>query len=208
VRPAGDVGAWGSAPVLMARRSRSRSFPDTPAADLNLLPAPARNPDGRRPISRITEQHRNSVGALPDMTVPVTVDADGQSVREMLPFDKAKIYPYAYRHTYAQRHADAGVEADVLRQLMDHRHLSTTQQYYRSGTRASVRRSRRSPRCSSTGTATGSGAASPKFSTPSICGAASARSPFPTACASSPATSPRAAPLARSGSAAWAALPH
>lgn len=30
-------------------------------------------------------------------------------------FDKRKIVPYAYRHTYAQRHADAGVGIDVLR---------------------------------------------------------------------------------------------
>ena len=33
-------------------------------------------------------------------------------------FDKAKIVLYAYRHTYAQRHADAGVAIDVLRELM------------------------------------------------------------------------------------------
>ncbi|MEU4275332.1 tyrosine-type recombinase/integrase [Streptomyces tanashiensis] len=43
------------------------------------------------------------------------------------------MFPYAYRHTYAQRHADAGVPVDVLCQLMDHRDLSTTQRYYRVG---------------------------------------------------------------------------
>jgi hypothetical protein len=32
---------------------------------------------------------------------------------------------------YAQRHADAGVPIDVLRDLMDHRSVSTTQGYYR-----------------------------------------------------------------------------
>ena len=37
------------------------------------------------------------------------------------------------RHTYAQRHADAGVPVDVLSQLMDHRSLDTTRQYYRVG---------------------------------------------------------------------------
>ena len=45
-------------------------------------------------------------------------------------FDKQRIFLYAYRHTYAQRHADAGVPIDVLRELMDHRKLDTTRQYY------------------------------------------------------------------------------
>ena len=123
------VGASTGAVITRQQRVCGR-FPDTPAAELKLLPAPARNPDGRRAISGITEQHRTWVRALPDMMVPVTVDVEGQAVRQMLAFDKAKIYPYAYRHTYAQRHADAGVEVDVLRQLMDHRDLSTTQRYY------------------------------------------------------------------------------
>lgn len=37
---------------------------------------------------------------------------------------------HAFRHTYAQRHADAGVDPDVLRQLMDHNNLATTMRYY------------------------------------------------------------------------------
>src|SRR6202011_3647663 len=36
----------------------------------------------------------------------------------------------AYRHSYAQRHADAGVPVDVLRELMDHRSVQTTMGYY------------------------------------------------------------------------------
>ena len=47
------------------------------------------------------------------------------------PFDRKHIYPYAFRHSYAQRHADAGVPIDVLRDLMDHQQTSTTQGYYR-----------------------------------------------------------------------------
>jgi len=39
----------------------------------------------------------------------------------------------AYRHSYAQRHADAGVPIDVLRELMDHRKLDTTSGYYQVG---------------------------------------------------------------------------
>ena len=48
-------------------------------------------------------------------------------------FDKAKIVPYAYRHTYAQRHADGGVAIDVLAELLDHRNLNVTRGYYRVG---------------------------------------------------------------------------
>ncbi|MFH8983462.1 tyrosine-type recombinase/integrase [Streptomyces varsoviensis] len=49
---------------------------------------------------------------------------------KLLPFDKSKIFPYAYRHSFAQRHADANVDPDVLMDLMGHRELSTTQGYY------------------------------------------------------------------------------
>ncbi len=59
--------------------------------------------------------------------MPVLHTSDG------IEFDKSKIVLYAYRHTYAQRHADAGVGIDVLYELMDHRKLDTTQGYYNVG---------------------------------------------------------------------------
>lgn len=46
------------------------------------------------------------------------------------PLDGVSIYAYAFRHSYAQRHADAGVPVDVLRDLMDHKSISTTMGYY------------------------------------------------------------------------------
>ncbi|WP_031076294.1 tyrosine-type recombinase/integrase [Streptomyces sp. NRRL WC-3742] len=49
----------------------------------------------------------------------------------LLPFDRSLIFPYAFRHSYAQRHADQGIHPDLLRELMDHRSLATTQGYYR-----------------------------------------------------------------------------
>ena len=49
------------------------------------------------------------------------------------PFDSALVAPYALRHSYAQRHADAGVAVDVLRDLMDHVSVTTTMGYYRIG---------------------------------------------------------------------------
>nr|WP_203691580.1 tyrosine-type recombinase/integrase [Streptomyces sp. SID12488] len=48
-----------------------------------------------------------------------------------VPFVKALVFPYAFRHSYAQRHADAGIDIDVLRDLMDHRAISTTHGYYK-----------------------------------------------------------------------------
>ena len=59
--------------------------------------------------------------------MPALLTVDGTE------YDKTRIVLYAYRHTYAQRHADAGVGIDVLRELMDHRRLDTTKGYYQVG---------------------------------------------------------------------------
>ncbi|MFJ3218265.1 tyrosine-type recombinase/integrase [Kitasatospora sp. NPDC086801] len=48
-----------------------------------------------------------------------------------LPFDRSAIFPYAFRHTFCQRYADAGVEPHVLQALMDHKSAETTGTYYR-----------------------------------------------------------------------------
>jgi integrase len=48
-----------------------------------------------------------------------------------LPFDRSLITPYVLRHSYAQRHADAGVPVDVLKELLDHRSIQTTLGYYK-----------------------------------------------------------------------------
>jgi integrase len=47
-----------------------------------------------------------------------------------VPFEASLITPYALRHSYAQRHADAGVPVDVLKELMDHVSVTTTMGYY------------------------------------------------------------------------------
>lgn len=114
-----------TAAVVTAQQARVRHrFPDTPADQLKLLPSPRRNPDGRKPISiaMLEGRHRAWADGLP---APHT--SDGAQ------FDQAKIVPYAYRHTYAQRHADAGVGIDVLAELLDHRNLNVTRGYYRVG---------------------------------------------------------------------------
>ena len=114
-----------TATVITGQQARVRArFPGTPPAELKLLPAARRNPDGRRPmtIDMLEGRHREWAGRLGPLR---TRDGTG--------FSPAKIVPYAYRHTYAQRHADAGVPIDVLAELLDHRNLNVTRCYYRVG---------------------------------------------------------------------------
>ncbi|WP_430786917.1 tyrosine-type recombinase/integrase [Actinoplanes sp. G11-F43] len=120
--------------ILTQQHAVRARFPGTDPARLVLLPAPLRNPHGTRtmPMHTLGEVHRRWVDALPDL-----LHADGAI------FPKAAIVPYAWRHSYAQRHADAGVSPDVLRDLMGHRSMDTTQIYYRiteKRTRAAVER--------------------------------------------------------------------
>lgn len=121
-----------TAAVITGQQERVRTlFPHTPVSELKLLPAARKNPRGTKAIYSISEGHRTWVDSLPDFLVPVTVEEAGEPVTRLLPFDKSRIFPYAYRHTYAQRHADAGVAPDVLKELMDHTDLKVTQNYYR-----------------------------------------------------------------------------
>ncbi|MFJ9447423.1 tyrosine-type recombinase/integrase [Kitasatospora sp. NPDC101235] len=128
--------AEATAGLITAQQDRLRAkYPDTPPGRLKLLPTSYRCLDGTRPISvaRLQALHRAWVESLPQLRVPTKVEVDGQPVTHLLEFDKNKIFLYAYRHTYAQRHADAGVPPDILQQLMDHDEAVTTQQYYRVG---------------------------------------------------------------------------
>jgi integrase len=114
-----------TARVIIAQQQRTRErFPDTPASILALLPTVIGNPDGSRPVSvnSLIQRHRDWVGRMPALIL-----ADGRE------FDRAAIMPYCYRHTYAQRHADAGIAPDVLRDLMNHRNMTATLGYYRIG---------------------------------------------------------------------------
>lgn len=80
---------------------------------------------GHLSSSHMGETIRAWVDALPALTTDA-IGHDGQPV----PFERSKVFPYAFRHTYAQRHADAGTPVDVLKELMDHRAASTTMGYY------------------------------------------------------------------------------
>jgi len=117
--------AQATADLITTQKERVRArFPDTEPARLKLLPAAYANPHGLRAIAetQLTVRHRAWVKGLPPL-----LRTDGTE------YDKSRIVPYAYRHTYAQRHADAGVPIDVLATLMDHRSLNTTKHYYRVG---------------------------------------------------------------------------
>ena len=114
-----------TARVILAQQQRVRArFPGTPVGELKLLPTDRRNPHGRTAITAFTFGFAHRVWVT---KMPVLRTSDG------IEFDKRRVFLYAYRHTYAQRHADAGVPIDVLRELMDHRKLDTTRQYYSVG---------------------------------------------------------------------------
>ncbi|WP_160666262.1 tyrosine-type recombinase/integrase [Pseudarthrobacter sp. ATCC 49987] len=61
---------------------------------------------------------------LPDLPGPDNGPGAG------IPFTKSAVFAYAFRHSYCQRLADAGVAQETLRRLMDHRSADTTAKYY------------------------------------------------------------------------------
>ncbi|MFF4392789.1 hypothetical protein ACFY0G_39570 [Streptomyces sp. NPDC001552] len=123
-----------TADVIRRQQKRVRDrFPTIAPARLKLLPRPRTNPEDTKTYKDIATAHREWVASLPDLVVPLVTTEVGTQVTHLVPFDKARIFPYAYRHCYAQRHADAGVPPDVLKELMEHRLITTTQGYYRIG---------------------------------------------------------------------------
>ncbi len=74
---------------------------------------------------RLSQALRAWVDAIPELTSDLP-GPDGAPQ----PFDRSAIYAYAFRHSYAQRHADAGVPVEILKELMDHRTMTVTQGYY------------------------------------------------------------------------------
>lgn len=97
-------------------------FPDAAPARLPLLPRHMRNRDGHKPLppSTLAWKMREWVAGLAELAGP-----DGE------PFDRAKVFPYAFRHSYAQRLADEGASESELMDLMDHDSFETTRGYFR-----------------------------------------------------------------------------
>ncbi|MFI1049638.1 site-specific integrase [Streptomyces griseoruber] len=109
-----------------------REFPqwfDTEGRPLSqrmlLFPTPRRsraNKLGERPYDSSTSRYWLEVWMD---GITQLVDEHGQD------FDRSRVFPYAFRHTYAQLRADAGVPLEILQVLMAHQEPSTTQIYYR-----------------------------------------------------------------------------
>jgi hypothetical protein len=117
------------AKIISAQQDRVRAaFPDTPTGQLALLPRPLKNPDGTKPVAPgwLSRVVRRWADALPSLDGPER-DAAGNPV----PFPRARVFPYAFRHSFAQRHADAGTPVDTLKELLGHQTIRVTLGYYR-----------------------------------------------------------------------------
>jgi integrase len=118
----------GTAEIILSwqRRRTQLSAPDTQRQWL--FPSPllrARQSRGHVTpacVGRVFKVWVAQIGTI-DSELP---GPDGTPV----PFEPSLITPYALRHSYAQRHADAGVPVDVLKELMDHVSVTTTMGYY------------------------------------------------------------------------------
>lgn len=103
-------------------------FPDLAPSERLLFPRRSQNRYGTRAISpnTVTSWMREWVRRLPALVGP-DLGTDGEHAA----FNRDLVYPYALRHTYAQRHADAGTPVEVLAELLGHDNLDTTSVYYR-----------------------------------------------------------------------------
>lgn len=112
----------GTATLIAGQQQSTRErYPQVPTSELLLLPSAQQNPIGCRAMSRkhLGRAHREWLHSVAQLR-----RADRST------YDPDTITLYSYRHSYAQRHADAGVPLDVLAELMGHELLSSTQAYY------------------------------------------------------------------------------
>jgi hypothetical protein len=116
------------AAVIAAQQSRvAAAFPHTSPEHLVLFPRPTKNPDGTHSIAPAHLQRAVKlwVEALPRLDTPS--NHPGVAV----PFPRERVFLYAFRHSFAQRHADAGTPVDTLKDLLGHQRIKTTLGYYR-----------------------------------------------------------------------------
>lgn len=103
-----------TADVILAWERRRKELPTPTATRQWLFPSPLLR--SQQSLGHLTASSVDGVILGPDGTP--------------LPFDRSLITPYVLRHCYAQRHADAGVPVDVLKELLDHVAADTTMGYY------------------------------------------------------------------------------
>ena len=125
-----------TAAAILAWQARRLSMGGPPATDHWLFPSPQQRSHqcfGHLTTSAFGLSFRAWVARIPVISSEV-LGPDGTP----LAFDRRLVIPYALRHSYAQRHADAGVPVDVLRELMDHVAVQTTMGYYSVGLKRKV----------------------------------------------------------------------
>ena len=115
--------ARSTAELIIAERERVLGrFPTTPLSKLRLFPRRTLNPDGilATGSERLAGAVKAWVRDLPQLLGPT-----GE------PFPRERITLYAFRHSFAQRHADNGTPIDVLAAMMGHKTIDTTRGYYK-----------------------------------------------------------------------------
>jgi integrase len=120
-----------TAAIIMTWQQHRASLRVPPALDQWLFPSPllrARQSAGHLTPHAVARAFKTWVAGIGVIDSELT-GPDGTPV----PFGPSLVTPYALRHSCAQRHADAGVPVDVLKELMDHAAVSTTMGYYRVG---------------------------------------------------------------------------
>jgi hypothetical protein len=121
----------GTAQIIMGWREHRAGLATPPAQRRWLFPSPllrAQRSHGHLTPAAVARAFKAWVARIG----PIDGELRGPDGRPV-PFDASLITPYALRHAYAQRHADAGVPVDVLKELMDHVSVTTTMGYYRIG---------------------------------------------------------------------------
>ena len=115
--------AESTAQLIIEQRERVVArYPATPLSQLRLFPRDRRNAHGTSPVysGRLSCAVREWRDGLPKL-----IGAGGEE------FPRERVIPYAFRHSFAQRHADNGTPLDVLASMMGHRTTDTTRGYYR-----------------------------------------------------------------------------
>ncbi len=116
-----------TAAAIESWQRRRRELTVTPASADHLFPAATS--DKKYPHMDSGDYSR-ALRYWVDSLPAIDSDRPGQD-GSPLPFDRSRIFPYAFRSAFAQRHADAGTDIDVLMALMDHRSPDVTMGYYR-----------------------------------------------------------------------------
>lgn len=78
-------------------------------------------------------RHMSAVGIATPFLATVTKPSEANPCRSNTTQTQSHTTTAETRHSYAQRHADAGVPIDVLAELLDHRSYTVTRRYYRIG---------------------------------------------------------------------------